>query len=93
MSQTRLTNVLLAPITTEKSNFVGEKNNQIVFKVLRRANKKDIKNAVEHLFNVEVKNVRVVTIPAKVKRRGKQAGWKKAYVALKDGNNIDFVNV
>lgn len=93
MNSTRLTQVLLAPITTEKSNRVAEKLNQIVFKVLRSANKQDIQRAVEKLFKVEVEHVRVVTIPAKQKRRGTRGAWKKAYVALKAGQEIDFVSL
>lgn len=91
----RLMQVLLAPVVSEKSTLVGEKHKQIVFKVLQDANKTEIKAAVEKMFNVEVIAVRVVNVKAKVKRfaqrLGKRKAWKKAYVSLKPGTDINFL--
>ena len=93
-SQERLTQVLLAPVVSEKSTFVGEKNNQFVFRV-----KPEIKAAVELLFSpkdkkLEVENVRILNVKGKEKRMGKftgrRSGWKKAYVCLKKGQDINF---
>ena len=98
-SQERLTQVLLAPVVSEKSTFVGEKNNQFVFRVVPDATKPEIKAAVELLFSpkdkkLEVKGVRIVNVKSKEKRMGKftgrRSGWKKAYVCLKAGQDINF---
>jgi large subunit ribosomal protein L23 len=98
-SQERLTQVLLAPVVSEKSTFVGEKNNQFVFRVARDATKPEIKAAVELLFSpkdkpLEVKSVRIVNVPSKEKRMGRfvgrRSGWKKAYIGLKAGQDINF---
>jgi len=94
MSQERLLNILLSPHVSEKSTVVGEKHKQIVFKVARDANKKEIKAAVEKLFNVAVSSVQVINVKPKVKRFGqtfgKRKAWKKAYVSLQEGHDIDF---
>jgi large subunit ribosomal protein L23 len=86
--------VLLAPQISEKSTFVGEKHDQVVFKVVRDATKPEIKAAVELLFKVEVTGVQVANVKGKVKRFGRFTGrrdhWKKAYVSLKAGQEIDF---
>ena len=98
-SQERLTQVLLAPVVSEKSTFVGEKNNQFVFRVAPNATKPEIKAAVELLFSpkdkkLEVEAVRIVNVKSKEKRMGKfvgrLSGWKKAYVCLKAGQDINF---
>jgi large subunit ribosomal protein L23 len=98
-SQERLTQVLLAPVVSEKSTFVGEKNNQFVFRVAPSATKPEIKAAVELLFSpkdkkLEVENVRIVNVRSKEKRLGRfvgrRSGWKKAYVSLKAGQDINF---
>jgi large subunit ribosomal protein L23 len=90
----RLMLVLLAPVVSEKSTFVGEKANQVVFKVAHDATKPEIKAAVEHLFKVEVKSVQVANVKGREKRFGRFMGrrrhWKKAYVALKPGQEINF---
>ena len=81
--------VLLAPLVSEKSTFVGEKNEQVVFRVAPDATKPEIKAAVELLFKVEVKSVQVANVKGKEKRFGRFMGrrndWKKAYVRLKPG--------
>lgn len=95
MNQDRIATVLLAPHVTEKTAMVGDSSNQIVFKVLKNANKREIKSAVEKLFNVEVASVSVLNVKGKSKRFGQRKGsrkdWKKAYVRLKPGHDIDFL--
>ena len=98
-SQERLTQVLLAPVVSEKSTFVGDRNNQYVFRVASDATKPEVKAAVELLFSgkdkkLDVLGVRIVNVRGKEKRMGKFVGrrssWKKAYVSLgtdKDGKN------
>ena len=93
-SEGRLASVLLAPIVSEKATAVGEKHNQVLFKVLRDATKPEIKAAVELMFKVEVASVSVVNVKGKTKRFGGRAGRrdhvKKAYVALKAGQELNF---
>ena len=90
----RLAQVLVAPIVSEKATRVGEKHNQVLFKVLRDATKPEIKAAVELMFKVEVKSVSTVVQKGKVKRFGKGVGRrdhvKKAYVSLKKGKELNF---
>ncbi len=95
MNQERLLKILLAPHVSEKSNRAAEQHNQVVFKVLRDATKPEIKGAVETLFNVKVKDVTVVNVKGKRKRfgavYGQRSDWKKAYVSLEAGHEIDFM--
>ncbi len=90
----RLMQVLLAPTVSEKSTYVGEKNNQVVFRVIQDATKPEIKAAVEFLFKVKVKGVQVSNVKGKEKRFGRFMGrrrnWKKAYVSLMPGQEINF---
>jgi large subunit ribosomal protein L23 len=92
--QSRLMQVILAPVISEKSTFVADKNRQIVFRVDRSASKPEIKAAVEFMFKVEVQAVRVSNVRGKEKRFGQTLGrrsqWKKAYVSLKPGQEINF---
>ena len=94
MNTQRLMQVLLAPQISEKSTFVGEKNNQYVFRVLGDATKPEIKSAVELMFKKKVKSVQVANIKGKQKRFGRSSGkrssWKKAYVSLMPGEEITF---
>ncbi len=96
MQQNKLSNVLLAPIVSEKSTNVAEDSNQFVFKVQKVATKLEIKKAVELMFDVEVDSVRVLNMKGKIKRFGRSLGkrsdWKKAYVKLKSGHDIDFAS-
>jgi len=89
-----LAGVLEAPIISEKSTIAAEKNRQVVFKVQKQATKKQVKSAVEVMFNVEVDSVQVLNVKGKQKRFGRSLGqrsdWKKAYVKLKLGHDIDF---
>ena len=90
----RLSQVLVAPIVSEKATLVSEKQNQVTFKVLRDATKPEIKAAVELLFKVQVERVQVVNTMGKTKRFGRFTGRrdhaKKAYVSLKPGQEINF---
>lgn len=93
--QGRLMQVLIAPQVSEKSTFVGEKNNQWVFRVLRDATKGEIKAAVELMFKVEVEGVQTANVKGKeTKRFGRPVGhkrnWKKAFISLKPGQEITF---
>ena len=92
--QGRLAQVLVAPIVSEKATTVGEKHNQVLFKVLRDATKPEIKAAVELMFNVKVASVQTVNQKGKVKRFGARIGRrdhvKKAYVSLKAGQELNF---
>jgi len=85
----RLMQVLLAPQVSEKSTFVGEKNNQYVFRVLADATKPEIRAAVELMFKIKVKSVQILNVKGKEKRFGRfigrRSGWKKAYVSLMPG--------
>ena len=95
MSQERLLKVLKAPHVSEKATNNAEKSNTIVFKVALDANKVEIANAIEQLFEVKVDSVRTVVVKGKTKRRGAKIGrcsdWKKAYVTLQKGQSLDFV--
>ena len=90
----RLAQVLVAPIVSEKATRMGEKQNQVLFKVLRNATKPEIKAAVELMFKVEVASVSTLNQKGKAKRFGKTMGRrdhvKKAYVALKPGQELNF---
>lgn len=94
MNQERILQVLLAPHISEKSTLVADANGQHVFKVLPSATKTEIKQAVEQLFEVKVAQVRVVNVKGKTKRfgqrEGKRSDWRKAYVTLASGQDIDF---
>ena len=93
-NQERLMQVILAPQVSEKSTLIADKHEQVAFRVVTSATKPEIKAAVELLFKVEVSSVQVVNVKGKVKRFGKISGhrkdWKKAYVALKPGQEINF---
>ena len=90
----RLMQVLLAPQISEKATYIVDKNEQVVFRVASDATKPEVKAAVELLFKVEVKAVQVANVKGKEKRFGKmigrRKGWKKAYVCLKPGQEINF---
>ena len=94
MNQERIYKVLLGPHVSEKSAMSAEAGNQVVFKVLPTATKLEIKHAVEKLFKVEVVDVRTVNMKGKVKRNrfglSKKPNWKKAYVSLVQGQELDF---
>ncbi len=89
--------VIKKPLVTEKSTIEKDSHNVIALEVNRDANKIEIKQAVEKLFKVEVTDVNTINVAGKVKRVGKHTGkrsnWKKAYVTLKEGSNVDFFEV
>lgn len=95
MNQERLMTVLLGPHVSEKGTVLAEKHNQIVFKVRRDASKAEIRAAVELMFEVKVDGVQVINQKGKSKRfgryMGKRSDWKKAYVRLAEGHEIDFI--
>ena len=96
MSQQSIMSILLEPKVTEKSSMIGELNNQYVFKVSKNATKPEIKKAVELMFEgAEVESVQVANVKGKRKifKRvpGQRVNWKKAYVKLKPGFDIDFM--
>jgi len=99
--QQRLMQVILVPVISEKSTYVADKHNQVVFRVAQDATKHEIKAAVEFMFStkdkkLEVESVRVVNVRGKEKRFGQTIGrrnhWKKAYVSLKAGQEINFAD-
>ena len=95
MNQERLMQVLLAPQISEKATYVADKNEQVIFRVASDATKPEIKAAVELLFKVQVETVQVANVKGKVKRFkgsvGRRKGWKKAFVSLRPGQEINFV--
>ena len=97
MNQTRIFKVLLGPHFTEKATSSTSLANQVVFKVVKDATKPEIKAAVEKLFDVKVLGVSVALMKGKTKQTkhglGKRSNWKKAYVRLEQGQEIDFVTV
>jgi large subunit ribosomal protein L23 len=95
MSKERLMTVLLGPHVSEKSTALAEAGNQIAFKVRKDATKGEIRQAVELMFDVKVQAVQVLNQVGKHKRfgghQGKRSDWKKAYVRLVEGQDIDFM--
>lgn len=95
LSTEKLMSVLIGPHLSEKSSGLAERLKQFVFKVRRDADKSDIKRAVELMFEVKVTAVQVVNCMGKAKRFGRSPGrrqdWKKAYVTLAEGQDIDFL--
>ena len=93
----RLYQVLLRPVISEKTTTAADKDHQIVFEVLADASKTEIRQAVEKLFEVKVDHVQVLNVRGKVKRfgrfPGKRSNWKKAYVRLQEGHDIDFLGL
>lgn len=95
MNDDKLMKILLEPRVTEKSTMTADKYQQFVFKVMRDATKPEIRKAVEKMFEVEVESIQVLNVRGKSKMfrraRGKRPDWKKAYVRLKPGFDIDFM--
>ncbi|MBI4938928.1 MAG: 50S ribosomal protein L23 [Nitrosomonadales bacterium] len=93
-SQERLMNVLLAPQISEKATYVADKHEQVIFRVAPDATKPEVKAAVELLFKVNVASVQIAVVKGKKKRFGRFMGrrkdWKKAYVCLAPGQEINF---
>lgn len=97
MSEERSYQIILSPHISEKATIVADENNQFVFKVVSDATKPEIKRAVEKLFSVKVKSVQTANVKGKQKKFGRtigrRSGWKKAYVGLETGHDIDFAGV
>lgn len=95
MNQERLMQVLVAPHVSEKSTRAADVSNQVVFRVLPDASKREIRQAVELMFKVNVTDVQTLNVKGKSKRfgrtLGRRAAWKKAYVRLAQGQEIDFL--
>ena len=95
MNQERLMKVLHAPVVSEKSTRVADAHRQFVFKVDKTASKPEVRKAVELMFDVKVENVQISNMRGKIKRHGQTTGkrsdWKKAYVTLAEGHDIDFM--
>ena len=90
----RLMTVLLAPVISEKATFIADKHSQVIFRVAPDATKPEVKAAVELMWKVEVDTVQIAIVKGKEKRfgrfMGRRRGWKKAYVSLKPGQEINF---
>ena len=96
MNDERLMSILVAPHVSEKSTRIADSSNQVAFRVRTDARKPEIQQAVEKMFNVEVESVSVLNVKGKNKgfrgrNRGRRPSWRKAYVRLKAGHDIDFV--
>lgn len=96
MNPQRLMQVLLAPQVSEKATYVADKHEQVIFRVAPDATKPEVKAAVEMLFKVDVDSVQIANVKGKQKKfgrfMGKRKNWKKAYVCLKSGQEINFVD-
>ena len=94
--QERLTQVIVGPHVSEKTTAAADSAHQVVFKVRPDATKGEVKRAVEMLFEVKVDRVTVTRVPGKTKRfgtrRGRRSDWKKAYVRLAPGHDLDFIS-
>ena len=97
MNDHRLMKIILAPVISEKSALGADNSDQYTFRVMRDASKPEIKAAVEKMFEVKVEGVTTSNVKGKTKRFGRQLGqrkdWKKAYVKLKEGHDIDFIGM
>ncbi len=97
MNDERIFHILKSPHISEKTAILGDAANQHVFRVATDAKKPEIKAAVEQLFNVKVADVRTVNVNGKAKRMGARKGrrndWKKAYVSLEQGHEIDLASI
>ena len=97
MNEERSYQIIVSPQISEKATLVADENNQFVFKVASDATKPEIKKAIEKLFTVKVKSVQTSNVKGKQKRFGRnigrRSGWKKAYVGLEAGHDIDFAGV
>lgn len=97
MNQERVFQILLGPHVSEKSAIVADNNNQYVFKVALDASKVEIKTSIEQLFKVKVDDVQTLRVKGKTKRNkfglSTRTTWKKAYVRLEQGQEIDFATV
>ena len=98
MNVERMYTVILGPHVSEKTTLMGENVNQCAFRVIKDATKPEIKQAVESIFNVVVDDLQVLNVKGKAKRNvggriRRTPGWKKAYVRLEAGHEIDFADI
>ena len=97
MNDERVFQILKSPLISEKAAILGDASNQHVFRVATDAKKAEIKAAVEKLFEVKVASVRTINVNGKSKRMGTRKGrrkdWKKAYVSLEQGHEIDLASI
>ncbi len=97
MSEEKMYQIVRRPHISEKTAGIAESQRQITFEVLKTATKPEVKEAIETLFKVEVENVKTMVVKGKSKRAGRFMGrrndWKKAYVTLKEGHDIDFIGM
>lgn len=98
MNLERIYTVILGPHVSEKTTMIGEQANQYAFKVATNATKAEIKQAVETIFKVVVSDLQVLNVKGKTKRTAKgkirrRSNWKKAYVRLEAGHEIDFADI
>ena len=95
MNQERIMKVLVAPIVSEKSTRLADENRQFAFKVVPDASKPEVRKAVELMFDGKVKGEQMANVRGKAKRfgqkMGKRSDWKKAYVTLAEGHDINFM--
>ena len=95
MNQEQIMKVLIAPIVSEKSTRLADEHRQFVFKVVTDASKPDVRKAVELMFDVKVEAVQIANVRGKSKRfgqsLGKRSDWKKAFVTLAEGHDINFM--
>jgi large subunit ribosomal protein L23 len=86
--------VVISPLVTEKGTVVGEKSNQVVFRIRPNASKAQVRDVIEDLFKVTVVKIRTANFLGKQRRRGRTLGrrpnWKKAYITLKEGDRIEI---
>ncbi len=96
MNEARLMKVLVGPVVSEKGSRIADRNRQYIFRVLEDASKPEIRGAVELMFRVKVQGVQVANMRGKMKRfgqtYGKRPNWKKAYVTLEPGHDINFTD-
>jgi len=95
MNQERIMKVLISPIVSEKSTRLADQHRQFVFKVVKDASKPEVRKAVELMFDVKVDAVQIANVSGKVKRfggaMGKRSDWKKAFVTLAEGHDINYM--
>ena len=95
MNQERIMKVLIAPVVSEKSTRLADANRQFVFKVVKDASKPEVRKAVELMFDVKVEAVQITNVKGKIKRSGSRLGkrsdWKKAFVTLAEGHDINYM--
>ena len=98
MNQQRLYTIIVGPHVSEKAALIADRNNQVAFRVANDATKPEIREAIETLFKVTVEDLQVLNVKGKTKRtaRGKlrqKSNWKKAYLKLAQGQEIDFAEM